>query len=346
MKRKELFAPEPKQLIYRDYEEGPLAPDRVRVTVEHAAPKHGTEFVLFRGVDPFLENSFDENGLKVFSPLTEGEKKPFGMRPGNIWIGLVSEVGADVTDFKIGDRVWGYGPLRPTQDVGVGNCRLLPEHMSWKEAVCYDPAQFALGGIRDGHVRMGDNVAVFALGAIGQIAAQMAKLSGAAKVIVIDPIEKRRAVALENDADLALDPTACDAGLEIKRATNGRGADVVIETSGEYTGLQAAIRGVAYAGNIAVVGWYKKCKDWFHLGMEAHFNQPNIFFSRACSDPNRDYPRWSFERICEASWAMLEAGMLKCDNLIDPIVPFDQAGEMYMSIERDASHSVKMGVDF
>lgn len=44
-----------------------------------------------------------------------------------------------------------------------------------ENAVCYDPAQFALGGIREAHVRAGDAVAIFGLGAIGQIAIQLAK---------------------------------------------------------------------------------------------------------------------------------------------------------------------------
>ena len=95
--------------------------------------------------------------------------------------------------------------------------------MPWKNALCLDPAQFALGGIRDGHVRLGDRVAVFGLGAIGAIAAQMAKAAGAAYVAVIDPIEKRRHAALEAGADAAFDPLREDVGLELKKAT-GRGA--------------------------------------------------------------------------------------------------------------------------
>jgi threonine dehydrogenase-like Zn-dependent dehydrogenase len=218
--------------------------------------------------------------------------------------------------------------------------------MSWKTAMCYDPAQFALGAVRDGHVRLGDNVAVFGLGAIGQMAAQMAKLSGAAKVIVCDPIEKRRKAALDNGADIALDPGVCDAGLEIRRLTDKRGADVIIEASGFYEALQAAIRGCAYAGNIAVAGWYKECHEYLNFGREAHFNQPNVYFSRACSEPNRDYPRWDFDRLCKVSWDMLAGGKLKCENIVDPVVPFDEAADMYMRIERDPNDSVKMGVDF
>jgi hypothetical protein len=170
--------------------------------------------------------------------------------------------------------------------------------------------------------------------------------AGAAMVIVCDPIEKRRKAALENGADVALDPSACDAGLEIRKLTGKRGADVILETSGSYSALQAAIRGCAYAGSIAVVGWYKECHGALDLGREAHFNQPNILISRACSEPNRDYPRWDFARMCKVCWDMLQSGQLKCENIVDPVVPFDQAAEMYMHIEQNPNESVKMGVDF
>ncbi len=54
--------------------------------------------------------------------------------------------------------------------------RKLPEGSSWKHAVCYDPAQFAMSGVRDANVRVGDFVVVVGLGAIGQIAIQSVKL--------------------------------------------------------------------------------------------------------------------------------------------------------------------------
>ena len=104
-----------------------------------------------------------------------------------------------------------------------------------------DPADFALGAVRDGHLRLGDVVAVFGMGAIGLVALQLAKLAGAHPVIAVDPLPLRLRVAQECGADLVLDPSSCDAGLEIKKATAKRGADVCIEYSGHYLGLQGAL---------------------------------------------------------------------------------------------------------
>lgn len=345
MTRLEVVSTEPRKAFVREYEDAPLKENEIRARVSYAAAKHGTEFTHFRGEDPFLENVFDEE-LQLFLPSKEAAEKPFFMRPGNMWVGNITEMGPKVSGFQVGDKIAGYGPFKSTHTLKPENALRMPERMTWKEAMCYDPAQFALGGIRDGQVRVGDNVAIFGLGAIGLIAAQLARLAGAAKVIVCDPIQKRREAALENGADLALDSSAVDAGLEIKKATDHRGADVIIETSANYHALQHAIRGIAYNGNIAVVGWYHECAGGFNLGREAHFNQPNILLSRACSEPNRDYPRWDFDRICAVCWDMLGKGLIKCENIVDPVVALEDAADAYMAIEQNPSSSVKLGVTF
>ena len=345
MTKLEVDSTEPRKAFAREYEDAPLKEDEIRVKVSYAAAKHGTEFTHFRGEDPFLENVFDEE-LQLFLPSKEAAEKPFFMRPGNMWVGNITEIGPKVSGFQVGERIAGYGPFKSTHTLKAENALRMSERMTWKEAMCYDPAQFALGGIRDGQVRVGDNVAIFGLGAIGLIAAQLARLAGAAKVIVCDPIQKRREAALENGADLALDSSAVDVGLEIKKATDNRGADVIIETSANYHALQHAIRGIAYNGNIAVVGWYHECAGGFNLGREAHFNQPNILLSRACSEPNRDYPRWDFDRICAVCWDMLRKGLIKCENIVDPVVALEEAADAYMAIEQNPSSSVKLGVTF
>jgi threonine dehydrogenase-like Zn-dependent dehydrogenase len=222
----------------------------------------------------------------------------------------------------------------------------MPADMSWKNAVCYDPAQFALGGIRDSGMRLGDTVAVFGLGAIGAIAAQMAKLAGASYVAVIDPIAKRREAALRAGADAAFDPTKDDVGLELKKATGKMGVDVIIETSASHHALQASLRGLAYGGTIAYVGWARTFGAGLDFGREAHFNNAKIIFSRACSEPNPDYPRWSRRRIEDECWRMLE-NELNCEEIVDPIVPFKDAGYGYEEyVDRSPEKSVKLGVRF
>jgi threonine dehydrogenase-like Zn-dependent dehydrogenase len=179
------------------------------------------------------------------------------------------------------------------------------------------------------------------------MASQAAKLSGASLVAVSDPLEIRRRVALENGADIAYDPISDDIGLLIRDKTRGKGVDVVIETSGNYKAIEQGLRALAYGGTLAMVGWLKECKYPIHLGKEAHFNQQRIVFSRACSDPNNDHPRWSFERICAEAWEMLSKGMFNCENIVSPVIPFDECDKGYLRyVVEHPEESVKMGVAF
>ncbi len=225
--------------------------------------------------------------------------------------------------------------------------RKMSREASAKNAVCYDPAQFALGGIRDANVRSGDNVVVIGLGAIGQLAVQMAKKSGASIVIAVDPIEKRREIAGKYGADYCFDPTACDVGYEIKRITGKMGADAILETSGSVQALQSALKGLAYGGTIAYLAFAKPFPAGLWLGQEAHYNYGKIVFSRACSEPNPDYPRWNRKRIEDVVWDMLMSGYLDCSEIIDPVVKFEDSAEGICTyMDKEQEKSIKMGVTF
>src|ERR687890_166660 len=347
---KKLVAVAPRKAALVDYEEPALGRNEIKVRVEYASPKHGSELSIFRGEDPFVADLFDED-WRLFLERKDGTHGTGnGLALGNQWVGVIAEKGGGVERFRVGDRVCGYGSIRETQIIDAEHEPFLlevPETMPWKSALCLDPVQFALGGIRDGHVRLGDRVAVFGLGAIGAIAAQMARAAGAAYVAVVDPIEKRRDAAVQAGADAAFDPWREDVGLELKRATNRAGVDSAIETSGSEKALQQALRGLAYGGTIAFVGWARAFSGTLDLGKEAHFNNAVLVFSRASSEPNRDHPRWDRRRIASSCWSMLASGAIDCEKIIDPVVSFEEAPGAYEEyVDRNPQQSVKLGVAF
>ncbi len=342
---KELVAVKPSTPVLKTYQDREVEADEVKVKVQFGAPKHGTELTMYRGISPFQEKYYDTD-WKMFLP-NQDQEEIFPMGLGNMWVGEIIEKGSEVKELKIGQRIAGYGNLRNTCIIKEEAAFVMPDRMTWKEAMCYDPARFALGAVRDGGVKIGDRVVVFGLGAIGLLAAQMARKAGAVWVAVVDPIEKRRKAALDNGADLALDPLAVDIGLEIKKQTDKKGVDVAIEISGAYPALQQAIRSTAYNGTVSVAGWYKECKGGIHFGEEAHFNIPNIVFSRACSNPDREYPRWDLARVNATCWQMLSAGWYNCENIVDPVVDFTDIVDAYKKyVDQHPEESVKLGVKF
>lgn len=329
---------------FADYEDKALQDGYIRVRTLFGAPKHGTETTEIQE-DPFQSEYYDEQ-LHLFRERnTPRPSRVLGL--GNMWVGRVEETGSGMTGFKVGELAAGYGTLQSDHTLPAANALHVPDEMSWKAAVCFDPLQFALGGIRDSGMRLGDRVLISGQGAIGLMAAQAARAAGALFVAVADPLEKRRKAGLENGADAAYDPLTDDYGFELRDLTEGVGVDVVIETSGSYEALQQGLRALAYNGCMACVGWFKNKHSLLNLGKEGHFNQQRIVFSRACSEPNNDYPRWDFKRIKKAAWEMLEKGMVNCENIVDPVVPFAESAEAYQKyVIEGSSDSVKLGVNF
>jgi threonine dehydrogenase-like Zn-dependent dehydrogenase len=349
---KKLIAAAPREAALVEYEDRALNSNEVKIDVEFASPKHGTEVIDFRGMTPFMDEYFNEE-WHMFMPRKEGSAPGivFGeFQLGNMVVGRIVEVGSDVTDYQVGERVCTYGPIMETVIVNaIDNHRLrkMPEDGKWQNAVCYDPAQFALSGVRDANVRAGDYVVVVGLGAIGQIAIQLAKRAGASIVIGVDPLEKRREIAIRNGADICLDPTACDVGYEVKKLTNKLGADSIIETSGNAVALQDALKGIAYGGIISYVAFTKPFPEGLNFGREAHFNNAKIVFSRAASEPNPDYPRWNRKRIEDTCWELLMTGYINCADIIDPVVRFEESAEAYMEyVDQHPELSIKMGIEY
>ncbi|OAR25713.1 hypothetical protein A8W25_09160 [Streptomyces sp. ERV7] len=106
----------------------------------------------------------------------------------------------------------------------------------------------ALGG----EVRPGDTVAVIGCGAVGLLAAEAARLLGAARILAVDPVEARRKAAAERGAT-ALAP-GDDLSERVRELTRGRGADAVLEAVGTDAALLSALEIVRPRGAVCAVG--------------------------------------------------------------------------------------------
>ena len=346
---KQLTAVRPCVAELTEYTVPEIADDEVLIKVDYAAPKHGTELAEFRETNPNIYELFDDE-WKLFFPREEKSESYLARNVGNQYVGHIIEIGNKVNEYAVGDVVTSYGGIREYHIAkGQDNYRLrkLPPGMPWQNALYYDPAQFALGGVRDAHVRPGDYVAVFGLGAIGLIAVQMCKKYGASYVAAIDPIERRRKIAAQYGADAVFDPIKEDVGYMLKAQTGKLGVDAIIETSGSPHAMQSALRGLAHGGTLAFVACGTEIRGGLNFGKEAHYNYGKIVFSRASSDPGPDYPRWDRRRIEETCWTMLSNGDLDCREMIYPVVSLSESAEAYMKyLDKEPDLSIKMAVDF
>ena len=97
-------------------------------------------------------------------------------------------------------------------------------------------------------------VAVLGCGPIGLFAVGIARSLGAWKVIAIEPNDYRREMAATMGADLSIDPAASDPVAEVMAATNGVGAEVVLEMSGNARAIDQGTRMLARGGRMSLLG--------------------------------------------------------------------------------------------
>ena len=198
---------------------------------------------------------------------------------GHEYSGEVVEVGEGVTGFAVGDHVTidpniycGHCPycqngkkqlcpsmeaIGVTRDGGFAQYSLIPASqafkldptVSWEAAAMAEPLACCLHGIDLAGIQAWDKVCVVGGGAIGLIMVQLAKLSGASKIVLSEPNEKRRQVGLQLGADAAIDPTQPGCEQAFTQAMSGA-ADVVIECVGNTPAVKSAFQ---FAGKGATI---------------------------------------------------------------------------------------------
>ena len=323
-----------------------LGEQDVRVAVEFAAPKHGTEIKGLTS-SPFSNKRWNPE-LRLFLP-DESDHPPepsIERNIGNMVVGTVTEVGANVDRFQAGDRVFGYGPICDLHQASEHRFYPLGD-LSAADAVCIDPAHVAFVAIRDGNVRIGDDVVVYGLGAIGLIAVQIARATGARHVFGVDPIAIRRDHAEAHGADAAFDPSGCDAALEIKLATEKAGVDVALDTSGNSRALHDAIRAIRQCGTVVAVAFGPHDNSHLHLDEEFHHNRPTLIGSQAWSgweNPDRGYPLWTHQRAYDATIDLFRRGLLTGEGAVTPIVTIADAPDALTELLTAPEMSIKLGV--
>lgn len=346
----ELVAVLPKRPELRSYMEPAIEPHQVRLQSIFSTVKHGTQLRSYRGDTLDVSEPFDWD-LKLHLRDQDTKKaaklKSFPMALGTATVGEVIMTGSEVDIFRIGDIVYSnHLSIRETHTVSVKSLKAVPAGMDPQAVVCWDPVSVALSGVRDSQLGVGDKVLVTGLGAIGQMALQLARLQGATWVAGADPIARRRDLALRHGADLVIDPTKDDVGLLVKTITNKMGADAVIESSGSYAGLGDALRAAAYGATVVSVAYYTGSGHALSLEGEWHRNRINLLSSRDNSTPHRLSPRWDVKRLEEVAFQLLEQRQIEISGLLNPVVSFKDSAEAYRQIDENPASSIKLGVTF
>ncbi|MFD2611303.1 zinc-dependent alcohol dehydrogenase [Paenibacillus gansuensis] len=330
----------PRQLRVEEAASQPLQSDQIRVKTMFSGISHGTEMNVYRGVAPFFRRKSDP-AVRLFVDAEQSETWQYPIRssdPG-VWymgyanVGRVIEAGSDVKDFEVGDIVYTDAPHQSEYVKRAdGGIVKLPPGVKPEHGIMLTNLMTTYNGILDTKIKLGDTVVISGLGLIGQLLLQMVKLSGAFKVIGIDTVEKRLNTALENGADLVFNPMQCgDVAMAIRKETGNKGADAVIEATGNHRALHEAIRIAAPDTVITAMGWYQGPAADLDFSEEFHHNRVTIRSSQT-GDINPDIRHmWNHDRKRQACIDLLSK--LQLDNLITHRIAYDQVADAYAMVD-------------
>ena len=191
-------------------------------------------------------------------------KPPLPFAPGKAAAGVVSAVGAGVTDLKVGDRVAAqveYGAFAEKLLAPAFNVFRMPEAIGFTKGAAlglvYQTAHFAL--VERARLQTGNVVLVLgASGGIGVASVQVAKALGARMVIAGVLGDDNAKVAREAGADAVIDLGGADLRESLRervhQLTGGHGADIVIDPVGGAANA-AALRAMAWRGRMVIIGF-------------------------------------------------------------------------------------------
>lgn len=250
------------------------------VLKEVPVPAYGPDEVLVRvkassicGTDVHIYKWDDWAARTVVTPNVFGHE----------FAGIVEAVGDRVTNVKVGDHVSGEGHVvcGVCKACRTGNAHVCPHTRSFGitlpgcfgeyavlrasnviqndpklpfEIACLqDPLGNAVQTVLAGDI-VGKSVAVVGVGPIGLMAIAVAKACGSGTIIAVDINPYRLEMAKTMGADVIVNSKEVNSVQAIRDATNGEGAEVVLEMSGHPDAIRDALKAAAQAGRVSLLG--------------------------------------------------------------------------------------------
>ena len=255
--------------------------------------------------------------------------------------GTVAAVGADASQFSVGDRVacagQNYASHAEVVYVPKNLCVKLPTTVDFEDAACVTLGAIALQGVRQAEPRLGDRIAVIGLGLLGQLTVQMLKAAGC-RVLGSDLDGTKLDLARQLGADLTVRPSGLmDAATGF---SEGHGVDAVIITASTKDNSPVEIAGAIARkkGRVVVVGavgmnlprepYYKKELD-FKLSMSYGPGRYDSAYEEKGQDYPYSYVRWTENRNMAAFLDLVGDGKVQLKPLITHRFEISKADDAY-----------------
>jgi threonine dehydrogenase-like Zn-dependent dehydrogenase len=272
--------------------------------------------------------------IAVYKGLESWAKLPYNS--GYAATGEVVAVGEGIEDFAPGDRILSYSAHSQYSIIGGRMMRIkLPKDCDLQKAVFTRLASISITALRVSNAELGDKVAVFGMGLIGNLAAQLFTLSGA-EVTGIDLSDKRLALAKQ----IGISDTINSSKINVKEILSG--INTAVEATGMPEVTSEALEICGSNGEVILLGSPRRTceKDITPMLNQVHL-WPNGCVSLKGAHEFR-YPRWqqpeikhSIQGNCNIIADLIAKEKLKIKPLISHVVEPQNAQEMFQGLLND-----------
>ncbi len=207
----------------------------------------------------------------------------------------------------------------------------LPDSIDDRTAPMIQVLTTCLHAQRQVSIFPGDSVVVLGLGVTGQLHVQLAKARGA-RVIGVTRSAEKRAMAETLGADLTI-PGGDDAIQKVKDVTEGRGADLTIETTGVMKQLAESVHMTRFGGKVLMFGIYT-VKEGALPFYDLYFKEISLITARVAKA--EDYP---------ASILLVERGQVRLEPLVSDVMPLGELKAAIGMLASDSGQRMKIILD-
>jgi len=256
--------------------------------------------------------------------------RKFPLYPGYSNAGIVAFTGSKSSKLTIGDRVVSRKSHASYVIADEREVMKIPDDLSFEEASFFALGSISLQGVRKARIEIGESVVVFGQGLVGNLALQLARLSGGMPLIAVDMFDYRLKVSKSCGADYAFNPSRDDLIEEVMDVTDGKGADVVIEVTGNPKAIQTALKLAGRFGRVILLGSPRGVSE-VNFYSEVHKKGAIIIGAHESVRPHYEstHGLWTQKDDSLLVLKLLSKGLLKVKDLITAKMSYKEAANAY-----------------
>ena len=235
--------------------------------------------------------------------------------------GIVDAVGAEVTDYQVGERVMVVAP-HAQYVIAAPNAtdgRIVPlfDDVSFEAGTFLPLATSAVAWSDSSGVKAGDTVVVLGQGLVGSLMMQVLRGYNPERIITVDALPLRCELSTKLGADIAINADEMDPVEEVRRLTDGKGADLVIDCVGGYAGVKSFEQAqdmTRQFGSIQLIALYQQAPLPLHSS--------KIMSKRLVAGILTDEPR---SQIAARALEKIQSGEIRASEMISHRFQYTEA---------------------